>query len=263
LNNVFIIQMVNIKNKQEIEVMREGCKKTAQIVEELGKNVKPGVNTLEIDEFAEKLILNMGGTPAFKGYGKESGYPFPATICASINNEVVHGIPKKDRILQEGDIFKIDTGMIYNGMFTDMTRAFAVGKISDEKKKIISVAKGAFYAGLEKIRPDGFLSDYSKAVQKYVEKNGFSVVRDLTSHGIGKNLHESPQILNFYHKGYQNLRLQAGMTFALEPIINAGSPEIITGKDGWTLETMDGSLSGHWENTILITENGTEILTLP
>jgi len=252
-----------IKTEKEIAIMREGCKKTAQIVEELGKNVKPGINTLEIDELAEKLILNMGGMAAFKGYGKESGHPFPATICASINNEVVHGIPKKDRILREGDIFKIDTGMIYKEMYSDMTRAFAVGKISDEKQKIISVAKGAFYEGLKQIKPNGFLSDYSKAVQKYVEKNNFSIARDLTSHGVGKNLHEPPQILNFYHKGYQDLKLQAGMTFALEPIINAGSPEIITGKDGWTLETMDGGLSGHWENTIVITENGAEILTLP
>jgi len=252
-----------IKTEKEIAIMREGCGKTAQIVEELGKNVKPGISTLEIDKLAEKLILNMGGAPAFKGYGKESGHPFPATICASVNNEVVHGIPKKERILQEGDIFKIDTGMIYNGMFTDMTRAFAVGEISDEKKKIISVAKSAFYEGLKQIKPDGFLSDYSKAVQKYVEKNNFSVVRDLTSHGIGKKLHEFPQILNYYHKEYKDLKLQAGMTFALEPIINAGSPEIITGEDGWTLETMDGSLSGHWENTIVITEKGSEILTLP
>jgi len=257
------MQTAIIKTKKEIAIMREGCKKTAQIMEKLGKSAKPGISALKINELAEKLILNMGGTPAFKGYGGENGSPFPSAICASINNEVVHGIPKKEKVLREGDIFKIDTGMVYKGMYTDMARTFAVGKISDEKKKIISVAKGAFYAGLEKMRPDGLLSDYSKAVQKYVEKNGFSVVRDLTSHGIGKNLHESPQILNYYHKGYQDLRLRAGMTFALEPIISAGSPEIITGKDGWTLETMDGSLSGHWENTILITENGAEILTLP
>jgi len=256
------MQTAIIKTQEEIAIMREGCKKTAQVVEELGKNAKSGISTLEIDELAEKLILNMGGVPAFKGYGKESGNPFPATICASINNEAVHGIPKKNRILQEGDIFKIDTGMIYKGMFTDMTRAFAVGKISDEKRKIISVAKGAFYEGLKQIKPGGFLSDYSKAVQKYVEKNGFSIVRDLTSHGVGRNLHESPQILNFYHKGYDDLKLKAGMTFALEPIINAGGPEIITGEDGWTLETMDGSLSGHWENTIVITEKGAEILTI-
>lgn len=250
-----------IKTKKEIAIMREGCGKTAQIMEELGKSVKSGVSTLEIDELAEKLILNMGGVPAFKGYGKESGNPFPATICASINNEVVHGIPKKDRILQEGDIFKIDTGMKYKGMCTDMARTFTVGRVSDEARRIISIAKGAFYEGLKQIRPDGFLSDYSKAVQRYVEKNNFSIVRDLTSHGIGKKLHEPPQILNFYHEGYQDLKLRAGMTFALEPIISAGAPEIITAKDGWTLETMDESLSGHWENTVVITENGAEILT--
>ncbi len=255
------MQTASVKTKEEIDIMREGCQKTAEMVEELGRKAKPGISTLEIDELAERLILNMGGRPAFKGYGKESGYPFPATICASINNEVVHGIPKKSRILQEGEIFKIDTGMIYKGMFTDMTRAFAVGEISDEKRRIISVAKGAFYAGLKKIKPGKLLSDYSKAVQKYVEKRNFSIVRDLTSHGIGKNLHESPQILNFYHQGYEDLELKAGMTFALEPIINAGGPEIVTGEDGWTLETMDGSLSGHWENTIVITENGAEILT--
>lgn len=255
------MQTVNIKNKKEIDIMREGCKKTAQIVEKLGKKVKPGISTLKINELAEKLILNMGGIPAFKGYGKEGGHPFPAAICASINNEVVHGLPKKEKILRDGDIFKIDTGMIYKGMFTDMTRAFAVGKISNEKQGIISVAKNAFYEGLKKIKPGGFLSDYSKAVQGYVEKNGFSVVRDLTSHGIGKNLHEPPQILNFYHEGYKDLKLQSGMTFALEPIINVGNPEIITSEDGWTLETMDGSLSGHWENTVLITQAGVEILT--
>lgn len=252
--------MINIKTDQEIEIMREGGKRLAFIMDELEKNILPGINTQKIDKLAEKLILKAEGHPSFKGYGGGKK-PFPATICASINNEIVHGIPKKEVILRDGDIFKVDIGMKYNGLHSDMARTFAVGKIDKEKQKIIDVVRESFYQGVNAIKLGKKLNRYSKAVQKYVEKNGFSVVRNLVGHGIGKKLHEFPQVPNYYERGVCKFKLEPGMTFALEPMINAGDHETKLGKDGWVFETRDGSLSAHWENTILITKDGVEILT--
>lgn len=252
--------MINIKTEKEIEAMREGGKRLALIMNELERNVLPGRSTLEIDALAEKLILENDGIPSFKGYGG-SKKPFPASICASINNEIVHGIPNGEVVLKDGDIFKIDIGMKYQGMHTDMARTFGVGKIDNEKREIIETVRESFYQGVGELRVGKKLNRYCKAVQKYVEKRGFSVVRNLVGHGIGKKLHEFPQVPNFYERGACKFRLESGMTFALEPMINAGSFETKLGSDGWVFETRDGALSAHWENTILITAAGVEILT--
>jgi methionyl aminopeptidase len=252
--------MINIKTAEEMEIMREGGKRLAFIMNELEKKILSGISTQKIDKIAEKLILEAEGIPSFKGYGG-SKRPFPATICASINNEIVHGIPQKEVILRGGDIFKIDIGMKYKGMHSDMARTFAVGKIDKEKQKIIDVVRESFYQGIGAIKAGKKMNRYCKAVQKYVEKNGFSVVRNLVGHGIGKKLHEFPQVPNYYERGACKFKLEPGMTFALEPMITAGDFETKLGKDGWVFETRDGSLSAHWENTILITKEGIEILT--
>jgi len=252
--------MIIIKTPNEIDSMRAGGKILANIMHELGKQVAPGKNTWEIDALAEKLILAAGGTPVFKGYGKESGNPFPATICASINAEIVHGIPSKNRILQEGDIFKIDIGMRYQGMITDMARTFAVGEISREAQKIIDITRECLDAGIEKIKIGRKLSEYSVTVQKYVEAQGCSAVRDLVGHGVGKMLHEDPHIPNYKSKEKEVI-LQEGMTLALEPMINVGTYKIKLEKDKWTYVTADGNLSAHFEDTVVVTSDGVEILT--
>ena len=254
--------MVSIKSKKDVEKIKEGAIILAGIMDKLEEIVAPGKNTFEIDALAEKLILECGGVPAFKGYGSDSGSPFPGTICASINSEVVHGIPSKKIILKEGDLFKVDIGMKYKGFFTDMARTFAVGKIGPEAQKLLDVTAQSFWEGVKQMKEGKMLSGYSKAVQKYAEKNGFSVVRNLVGHGVGKKLHEDPQIPNYYSRNYFDLRLKAGMVLALEPMINAGSFETKLGADNWTFTTADGSLSAHYENTILITKEGLEVLTI-
>lgn len=241
--------------------MREGGKKLASVMRELERKVKPFANTLDLDKLAEKLVFGLGGKPSFKGYQGSSLKPFPATICASLNDEIVHGIPIKNRILHEGDILKIDIGMEYKGMHTDMARTFAVGEISKEAKKLIYVTKQSFWKGIGGLKAGKLLSVYAKTVQNWVEENGFSVVRDLVGHGVGKNLHENPQIPNYYIPKFRDLKLAAGMAFALEPMVNEGSFETIMGKDGWVFKTKDGKLSAHYENTVIIEENGVEVLT--
>jgi len=252
---------ISVKTKKEIMVMREGGKILAGVMNEMEKMVAPEISTWNLDELAEKLILKAGGKPSFKGYGDSSGKTFPRTICSSLNNEIVHGIPRKNVKLKEGDIIKVDVGMKYKGMHTDMARTFAVGNISVEKQKIINVVRETFYQGVSAMQVGKKLNCYSKIAQRYAEKNNFSVIRDLVGHGIGKELHEPPQILNYFNRNSCNFKLKAGMTFALEPMINVGSSEIKLADDGWTFETKDGKLSGHWENTVLITEDGIEILT--
>lgn len=252
--------MIIIKSEKEIQAMREGGKILAFVMEQMGKAVSLGKNTFEIDALGEKLIIEAGGTPIFKGYGKESGNPFPATTCTSINDEIVHGIPSKMRVLREGDILKIDVGMRYKGMVTDMARTFAVGKISAEAQKILAVTRECLNVGIEKIKVGQPLSAYSIAVQQYVETQGFSVVRDLVGHGVGKDLHEDPHIPN-YKSNEKEIILKAGMTLALEPMINAGTYRIKLKKDNWTYATADGKLSAHFEDTVLVTKDGAEILT--
>lgn len=252
--------MITIKNSKEIEAMRSGGQILADVMIALGKMAVPGKNTFEIDAVAEKMILEAGGIPAFKGYGKESGNPYPATICASINSEIVHGIPRKDRILKEGDILKIDVGMKFKGMITDMARTFAVGKIPTAAQNILDVTRECLDAGIEKIRDGANLGEYSEAVQKYVEGQGFSIVRDLVGHGVGKDLHEDPLIPN-YRSGGKEIILKEGMTLALEPMVNAGTYKIRLEQDNWTYSTADGKLSAHFEDTVLVTRDGAEILT--
>lgn len=254
--------MVTIKNNQQIDNLREGGKRLASVMKKIENHIKSGVSTLELDKIAEDEILRLGGIPAFKNYGTDLGKPYPASICASINDEIVHGIPSQKRNIKEGDILKIDIGMKYQGMFTDMARTFAVGKISDKAKKIIEVAEKSFWEGSKKIKAGAMLSDYSKAVQKHVESNGFSVVRDLVGHGIGVELHEDPQIMNYYDGYYQDMKLQSGMVLALEPMVNEGSYHSTIEKDGWVFKTEDGKLSAHYENTVLVTNKGCEILTV-
>ncbi len=254
--------MILIKSKEDIQAMREGGKILAGVMKKIETAIAPGKNTLELDKLAEELILSSGGAPAFKGYGAEEGSPFPATICASINDEIVHGIPEKNKILKAGDVFKVDIGMKYKNFYTDMARTFAVGKISDEAQKLIEVTEKSFWEGVKKLKAGAQLSDYSKAVQKFVEANGFSVVRNLVGHGVGKELHEDPYIPNYFNKKYNDMTLEAGMTLALEPMVNAGNFETILGSDGWTFKTKDGSLSAHYENSIVITEKGVEVLTV-
>jgi len=252
--------MIIIKSKKEIELMRQGGKLLAQIMERLGELVVPGQNTEEINKLARKLVFDIKGVPVFEGYG-DPKRPYPAVICASINNEVVHSIPSKDKILQEGDIVKIDIGMRYSGMITDMTRTFSVGKISPEAQKIVDVTREALDKGIGKIKAGAKLSEYSRTVDGYAKANGFSVVRDLVGHGVGRELHEDPQIPNYFSPGMREIVLQEGMTLALEPMINEGTHYVKVSADNWTYVTKDGKLSAQFEDTIVVTRDGVEILT--
>jgi methionyl aminopeptidase len=251
---------VTIKTESELGVMRKAGKILAEIMLEIGKEVKPGIDTMQLDKLAEELVFARGAKAAFKGYGEKKN-PFPATICASINDEVVHGIPSAERILNEGDILKVDIGIEIDGYFSDMARTFAVGKISKDAHKLIEVTEKSFWEGVAKLKEGANLSEYSKTVQKVVEDAGFSVVKNLVGHGIGKSLHEEPQVLNYFEYGYRDLILEKGMTLALEPMVNEGDYKTIIGRDGWVFLTADRKLSAHYENTIVITENGIEVLT--
>ena len=247
---------VTIKSKKEIELMREAGKMLEEVHNKLADFVKPGISTLEIDQFGEKAIRDLGCVPNFLNY---NGYP--ASICVSVNDEVVHGIPSKDRILQDGDIVSLDAGLIHEGYHSDAARTHAVGNISEEAKRLIEVTKQSFFEGIKLAVPGNLLFDISEAIQKYVESNGYSVVRDLVGHGIGTHLHEDPQIPNFKQRR-KGMKLRPGMTLAIEPMVNEGSYDVVWLDDDWTVVTEDGSLAAHYENTIVITEDGCEILTL-
>ena len=247
---------VTIKTEKQIELMREAGRLLAYTHEELRKALKPGMSTMEIDILGEKIIRELGCIPNFKNY---SGYP--ASICVSVNDEVVHGIPNKHRILQEGDIVSLDAGLIYKGWHSDAARTWGIGEISKEAQRLIDVTKQSFFEGIKYVKQGNHLRDVSGAIQDYVEAHGYSVVRDLVGHGIGTHLHEDPQIPNFRQKG-RGLKLQAGMTLAIEPMVNAGKYHVAWLDDDWTVVTGDGSLSAHYENTVLVTEDGCEILTL-
>jgi len=253
--------MVSIKSNQEIEKIKESGRRLAVVMDGIKKSIEAGISTLALDKIAEENILRLGGIPAFKNYDGESGKPYPASICASLNDEIVHGIPAEDVILSEGDVVKIDIGMKFGGMFSDMARTFAVGKISNIAKKLKETAEKSFWEGVSKIKNGAMLSDYSRTVQRYVEYNDFSVVRDLAGHGIGKELHEDPQIPNYYNGNYRDLKLKTGMVLALEPMINEGSYHSVVEKNGWVFKTRDGKLSAHYENTVLVTNEGYEVLT--
>jgi len=251
--------MIIIKTQNEIASMRRGGKILSMIMGEIGKMIASGVNTLELDKLAERLVFDSGGTPAFKGYGDKNN-PYPATICASINNEIVHAIPSVEKIIKEGDLVKIDIGMEFEGMITDMARTFSVGAVSPEAHKIMKVTKEALNQGIAKIKAGAKLSEYSISVESYARSNGFSVIRDLVGHGVGKILHEDPVVPN-YHWSVKDIILKEGMTLALEPMINVGTHKIKLGGDGWTYLTDDGKLSAHFEDTIVVKSGGCEILT--
>lgn len=247
---------VSIKSEREIELMREAGRILAQVHEELGKILKPGISTMDIDRTGEKLIRSFGCVPSFKNY---NGYP--ASICVSVNDEVVHGIPNKHRILKEGDIVSLDAGVIYHGYHSDAARTHAIGNISPEAEQLIRVTKESFFEGIKYAKAGNHLNDISSAIQAYAEHFGYGVVRDLVGHGVGKALHEDPEVPNFSQKR-KGIRLCPGMTLAIEPMINMGRPEVCWLDDNWTVVTEDESVSAHYENTVLITDGEPELFTL-
>lgn len=246
-----------IKNEQQIDLIRESCRRLALVHKELEEFIRPGISTKEIDIFGDQLIRKLDGIPNFLHY---NGYP--ASICVSVNDQVVHGIPSRHRILQEGDIVSLDAGMIYKGYHSDAARTHGVGKISPEAKQLIEVTKESFFAGIKEAKAGNHLYSISNAIAAYVKPYGYGIVRDLVGHGVGTKLHEDPQIPNFAQMK-RGPRLRPGMTLAVEPMINMGRADVEWLDDDWTVVTEDGSLSAHYENTILITEDGEpEILTL-
>tara|TARA_Y100001968_G_C19431808_1_gene757476 strand:+ start:866 stop:1708 length:843 start_codon:yes stop_codon:yes gene_type:complete len=247
---------IEIKSAREVEIMRKASQIVATVLKEIDQLVKPGMSTGDLDEFAERRIREMGAVPSFKGY-----QGFPASICASINNEVVHGIPSSKRIIKPGDLLKVDTGAYFQGYHGDSCITIGVGDISSQAKKLSLVAKESLMAGLNQIKAKNTLLDIAGAIEDHVKKNGFSVVEDYTGHGVGRNLHEEPSVFNFRTSELPNVVLRSGMTLAVEPIVNSGSKSCLTLDDGWTVVTKDGTLSAQWEHTILVTKNGYEILT--
>lgn len=247
---------VSVKSAREIKLMRESCKILAEVHEKLGEAICPGISTAEIDALGERLIRESGCIPNFLNY---NGYP--ASVCVSVNDEVVHGIPSKTRILKEGDIVSLDAGLIYKGYHSDAARTYGVGKISEEAGKLIEVTRQSFFEGIKKARAGNHLYDISGAIDAYVSGFGYGIVRSLVGHGIGTALHEDPQIPN-YKQWRRGIKLQPGMTLAIEPMINMGGYEVEWLDDDWTVVTQDGSLSAHYENTVLITDGEPEILTL-
>lgn len=247
---------ISVKSEKEIQLMRESGKILASVLRELEDEICEGISTLDIDKKCYELIKKYGCTPSFLNY---NGYP--ASICVSVNDQVVHGIPNKKKILKNGDIVSLDCGVIYQGYHSDAARTLAVGEISDEAKRLIDVTRQSFFEGIKYAREGYHLYEISAAIQKYVEANGFSVVRDLVGHGIGRMLHEEPQIPNFAQKR-RGPALKAGMTLAIEPMVNQGRYEVYWEDDNWTIVTADGSLSAHYENTVLITKGEPELLTI-
>lgn len=247
---------VTVKSEREIALMRESCRLLAIVHKELEEKLHPGMTTLEIDTLGEKIIRQLGCVPNFKNY---NGYP--ASICVSVNDEVVHGIPSKHRIINEGDIVSLDAGLIYKGYHSDAARTHGVGEILPEARKLIDVTRESFFAGIKMAKAGNHLHDISNAIDAFVRPYGYGIVRELTGHGIGTSLHEDPMIPNFAQRR-RGVKLQPGMTLAIEPMINMGKPDVAWLDDDWTVVTMDGSLSAHYENTVLITDGEPEILTM-
>ena len=247
---------ISIKTDKEIDLMRQSGHLLAKVHEELHAALRPGISTLELDEIGERTIRALGGIPNCKDYEG-----FPASVCISVNNEVVHGIPSSERILQEGDIVSFDTGLIYKGYHSDAARTWGVGKISDEAQKLIDVTRESFFEGIKKAKAGNRLHDISAAIDKYIRPHGYGIVRELTGHGIGTSLHEDPMVPN-YRKLTRGVKLQKGMTICVEPMITMGSRKIGWLEDDWTVVTLDGSLAAHYENTIAITDGEPEILTV-
>ncbi|MEE1053812.1 MAG: type I methionyl aminopeptidase [Acutalibacteraceae bacterium] len=249
--------MIVLKTGRELKVMREACRISAEALRLAGNAVEPGVTTAEIDRIAEKYILSQGAVPNFKNY---QGYP--ATACISINNEVIHGIPSKKRVIKSGDIVSIDLGAKFDGYHGDNAATFACGDITDEAKRLIDTTRESLYEGIAAAVSGGRLGDIGHAIQQYVEQRGYSVVRKFVGHGVGTQLHEAPEVPNFGTPG-RGIRLMPGMTLAIEPMINQGGYDVKVLPDGWTVLTKDGSLSAHFEHTVAITPDGPQILTKP
>ncbi len=247
---------IEVKSPREIEIMRQSAKIVATVLKEISELVQPGMTTADLDAHAEKRIREMDATPSFKGYGG-----FPASICASINNEVVHGIPNVKKVIRNGDVLKVDTGAFFQGFHGDSCITLAIGEVTDSAAKLIRVAEEALFKGIEQVKAGAYLLDLAGAIQDHVEMNGFSIVEDFTGHGVGRNLHEEPSVFNFRTREMPNVKLRAGMTLAIEPILNAGSKVTRTLSDRWTAVTVDNSLSAQFEHTVLVTETGYEILT--
>lgn len=248
--------MIIIKSQEEINIMRESGKVTGYILSELSNFIRPGTSTKEIDEFAEDIIIKNNMVPSFKGYNG-----FPASVCTSVNEEVVHGIPSAEKILHEGDIISVDVGSTHKGYVSDAARTYPVGQISEDAKKLISITEESFFEGLKFCKVGHRLSDISAAIQSKAESEGFSVVRDFVGHGVGKDMHEEPQIPNFGAPG-RGPRLASGMVFAIEPMMNQGGYEVEVLQNNWTVVTVDRKLSAHYENTVVITDGEPELLTL-
>lgn len=253
--------MALVKSEKEIINLAEGGKRLAEILQKVAEAVRPGVTTKELDNIAETLIVSSGGTPSFKGYNAFGAHTaYPASLCTSINNEVVHGIPSEKRILKEGDIIGLDIGMKYTGLYTDMAVTVGVGRIDADSQKLIDVTRSALKAGIATVRQGSSIGDIGEAVQTFVEANGFSVVRELVGHGVGHAVHEMPEVPNFGKKG-RGLKLAEGMVLALEPMVTAGDYRVVLANDDWTWKTKDGSRAAHFEHTVVVTKNGACVLT--
>lgn len=247
---------IETKSPQEIEIMRQAGQIVATVLKEISERVQPGMTTADLDAYAEKRIREMDATPSFKGY-----HGFPGSICACINDEVVHGIPNRKKLIRQGDVLKVDTGAYYQGFHGDSCITIAVGEIKPAAAKLIQVAEATLYKGIEQVKAGKFLMDIAGAIQDYAEANGFKVVEEFTGHGVGRNLHEEPSVFNVRTHDLPNVKLRAGMTLAIEPILNAGSKHTRTLSDRWTVVTVDRGLSAQFEHTVLVTEDGYEILT--
>jgi methionyl aminopeptidase len=247
---------IEVKSPQEIEIMRNSGKIVATVLKEISQLVTPGMTTADLDVYAEKRIREMGATPSFKGY-----HGFPASICSSINNEVVHGIPNRKKVIRAGDVLKVDTGAFFQGFHGDSCITIAVGEVSSEAAKLIKVAEESMYKGIAQVKAGNFLLDIAGAIEDHVKANGYSVVEDYTGHGVGRNLHEDPSVFNFRTNQLPNVKLRAGMTLAIEPILNAGSKHTRVLRDRWTVVTLDNNISAQFEHTVLVTDRGYEILT--
>lgn len=247
--------MIYLKSDFEIDIMRKAGQIVAEALLKIEEAIRPGITTKELDRIAEEYIISCGARPSFKGY-----HGFPATICSSVNEEVVHGIPG-ERVLKEGDIISVDCGAFYQGFHGDAARTFPVGKVTPEAQRLIDVTRDSFFEGIKYAKVGNRLGDISSAIQEYVEKNNFSVVRDYVGHGIGREMHEEPAVPNYGKKG-RGMRLSKGLVLAIEPMVNMGTFAVKELNDGWTVVTYDGMLSAHYENTVAILENGPEILTI-
>ncbi len=247
---------IEIKSEQEIAIMRQASRIVATVLKEIADLVEPGMTTGDLDAYAEKRIRAMGATPSFKGY-----YGFPASICACINNEVVHGIPSRKKMIRSGDVLKVDTGAYFENFHGDSCITIPVGTVAPEAARLIRVAEECLYQGIAQVKAGNHLLDIAGAIQDYAESHQFKIVEEFTGHGVGRNLHEEPSVFNFRTYQLPNVKLRAGMTLAIEPILNAGSKHTRTLPDRWTVVTVDRSLSAQFEHTVLVTENGYEILT--